>query len=255
MLPSASAAAWPLFFLLTLSCILLFSSYIVVHFLSRDASSWENEVTFFYLAPPAARAGIHAHWVAGTVIMLLIPLQLLRSVRRSVPCLHRASGRVILLSSLPLCGGGFAYIFSRGTTGGPSMSASFTLYGGLVLFAAFKTFRSAVPLRSDKSDSLVESHRRWASRLATLLLGSGLFRLMVALGLLVVLPDYVYDRDEDLGAVKKLLNVVAWLYYPLPLAATELYLRRTKPAPAPVTRRESRVPILLRSSIPGLDSL
>jgi hypothetical protein len=98
-----------LFFLLTLSCILLFSSYIITHFLSRDASTWENEVTFFYLAPPAARAGIHAHWVAGTVIMLLIPLQLLRSVRRSVPCLHRASGRVILLSSLPLCGGGFAY--------------------------------------------------------------------------------------------------------------------------------------------------
>jgi hypothetical protein len=119
---------------------------------------------------PSATIGIGLHFAAGTILLLLGPVQLIAPVRQRVPRLHRWIGRFYASAALLAGLGGLAFILLQGTIGGPAMNAGFFLYGALTVIAAVQTVRHARARR-------FEPHRGWAIRLFALVIGSWLYRM------------------------------------------------------------------------------
>jgi Predicted membrane protein (DUF2306) len=117
-----------------------------------------------------ATIGIGAHFMTGTILLLLGPIQLIRTGRESAPWLHRWLGRLYGFAALITGLGGLAFIVRKGTIGGMPMSVGFSLYGALMVVAAVETVRHARARRFDE-------HRAWAIRLFALAIGSWLYRM------------------------------------------------------------------------------
>ncbi|MGY3614938.1 hypothetical protein ACVJGD_001134 [Bradyrhizobium sp. USDA 10063] len=117
-----------------------------------------------------ATMGIGLHFAAGTVLLLLGPLQLIGAVRAKAPTFHRWVGRLYALSAFMAGLGGLAFIAMQGTIGGTPMNIGFSLYGALTAIAAVATFWHARGKR-------FEQHRAWAIRLFALVIGSWLYRM------------------------------------------------------------------------------
>ncbi|MBB3236906.1 DUF2306 domain-containing protein [Phyllobacterium endophyticum] len=115
-------------------------------------------------------AAIGSHFMAGGVLLLLGPVQLIGSVRRSVPALHRWLGRIYVLSAGLAGLAGLGFIWGRGTIGGPLMDTGIGIYGALMVLCAAMAYARA---RADKYDQ----HRAWAIRLFALTVGSWLYRM------------------------------------------------------------------------------
>jgi hypothetical protein len=113
---------------------------------------------------------IGAHFLAGGVLLLLGPIQLIGGVRRSVPWLHRWLGRIYVVSAGMAGLGGLVFIVGRGTIGGLLMDVGFGLYGALMVLCATMAY---VRARSGR----YEQHRAWAIRLFALTIGSWLYRM------------------------------------------------------------------------------
>ena len=96
-------------------------------------------------------AAIGSHFMAGGVLLLLGPAQLIGSVRRSVPALHRWLGRICFLSAGLAGLAGLGFIWGRGTIGGPLMDTGFGIYGALMVLCAAMAYARA---RADKYDSI-----------------------------------------------------------------------------------------------------
>jgi Predicted membrane protein (DUF2306) len=117
-----------------------------------------------------ATIGIGAHFAAGVILLLLGPLQLIRTVREHAPWLHRWVGRLYGTSALITGLGGLAFIARNGTVGGTPMTVGFSLSGVLLVVAAVETIRHARARR-------FAEHRAWAIRLFALVIGSWLYRM------------------------------------------------------------------------------
>jgi Predicted membrane protein (DUF2306) len=117
-----------------------------------------------------ATLGMGAHFAAGTVLLLLGPLQLIGPLRARVPAFHRWTGRLYAFAALMAGLGGLAFIAVQGTIGGTPMNIGFGLYGALTAVAAVATFWHARGKRFDQ-------HRAWAIRLFALVIGSWLYRM------------------------------------------------------------------------------
>src|SRR3954468_14608865 len=117
-----------------------------------------------------ATIGIGAHFMTGTILLLLGPIQLIRTGHESAPWLHRWLGRLYGFAALVTGLGGLAFIARKETIGGMPMSVGFSLYGALMVVAAVETVRHARARRFDE-------HRAWAIRLFALAIGSWLYRM------------------------------------------------------------------------------
>lgn len=122
--------------------------------------------------PAALRAsiGIGLHLLAGVVLLLLGPIQLIAGLRARWPTLHRWSGRVYASAALLAGAGGLAFILAKGTIGGTQMDVAFAIYGLALMLAAGNAVRHARARR-------FEAHRAWAIRLFALVIGSWLYRI------------------------------------------------------------------------------
>ncbi len=163
-----------------------------------------------------ANGAIFNHMVLGGLITALVPLQLMRSVRRRFPQFHRWSGRFITLAACVTAMAGLIYIGLRGTIGGLMMDLGFTLYGSLMLLAAIQTIRHARAARFD-------DHHAWALRLFWLILGSWLYRIhygswYAATGGLWSAPDFS-------GGFDLVQNFAFYVPY---LIGVEVYLARKR---------------------------
>jgi hypothetical protein len=169
---------------------------------------------YLFTAHNPTNIAIFSHMALGALATLLVPLQLIRPLRARLPRLHRWSGRVITLAAGITALGGLAFIGLHGTIGGAAMDAGFTLYGALMLLAAWQTYRHASARRIDQ-------HRAWALRLFWLVLGSWLYR--VHYGLWYLATGGLWSTPEFSGAFDLVQNVAFYLPY---LVAVEIYLRR-----------------------------
>lgn len=149
----------------------------------------------------AANIAIFGHMMAGALITLAAPLQLIGAVRRRWPALHRWSGRVLVAAALLSALGGLAYIGLRGTIGGWDMSLSFAIYGALLAGSAVQVFRHARAARWVQ-------HQDWALRFFFLAIGSWLYR--VHYGLWELATGGVGTRANFSGAFD-LVNI--WAFY------------------------------------------
>lgn len=161
-----------------------------------------------------ANAGIFSHMLLGAAITLLVPLQLIRPLRQRLPALHRWTGRLVTLAAGITALGGLVYIGLRGTIGGAVMDAGFTLYGALMLLAAWQTYRHARARR-------ITQHNAWALRLFWLVLGSWLYR--VHYGLWYLATDGLWSTPAFTGAFDLVQNFAFYMPY---LIGVEIYLQR-----------------------------
>lgn len=153
----------------------VFAAYIVVFFggvaLGGNGERWNESLPGLYDANvPAAIVAIGSHFVAGSVLLLLGPIQLIGRLRRSMPALHRGLGRVYVVTAGLAGLGGLAFILAKGTVGGTVMDLGFGLYGALMVLCASMAF---VHARAGR----YERHRAWAIRLFALTVGSWLYRM------------------------------------------------------------------------------
>jgi hypothetical protein len=177
------------------------------------------EPHYLFSANIPANHSVFSHMIAGALVTLLVPLQLIGALRRRAPRLHRWSGRLIVSGAIIAASGGLIYIALRGTIGGATMNAGFTLYGGLMLLAATQTIRHARAGR-------ITQHNAWALRLFWLVLGSWLYR--VHYGLWYLTTGGLWSNPEFTGGFDLVQNFAFFLPY---LIGLEIYLwRRRQPA-------------------------
>ncbi|WP_101926710.1 MULTISPECIES: DUF2306 domain-containing protein [Luteimonas] len=196
----------------------VFAAYIVVFFggaaLGGDAQRWNASLPgLFDAATPLAALAIGAHFLAGAVLLLLGPVQLIGRVRRRMPALHRGLGRVYVVAAGLAGVGGLGFIVARGTIGGAVMDIGFGLYGVLMVLCASLAF---VHARAGR----FERHRAWAIRLFALTVGSWLYRMeygawFLLTGGLGVGPAFTGGFDQ----------VMAFFFYLPNLVIAELCIR------------------------------
>ncbi|KQM75799.1 hypothetical protein ASE70_10530 [Sphingomonas sp. Leaf22] len=204
----------------------LFGAYIVAFFggaaLRGDPEQWNASLpALFDRAGPVGTVAIGAHFVAGGVLLLLGPIQLIGRLRAAWPALHRWLGRVYVVAAAVTGAGGLGFIATRGTIGGIVMDVGFGLYGLLVVGAAVLAWQRAWSGR-------IAAHRAWAIRLFALVIGSWLYRMEYGLWFLTMgKAGHVSDFHGPFDAV------MAFAFYLPNLLVAELFIRaRRRPAHA-----------------------
>jgi hypothetical protein len=160
-----------------------------------------------------ANLSIFSHMAAGAAITVLVPIQLITSLRLRLPVLHRWSGRLIILAAVVTAIGGLVYIPLRGTIGGMPMNIGFSLYGVMVLLTALQTIRYARARR-------IADHNAWALRFFWLVLGSWFYR--VHYGLWYLATDGLWSNPQFTGGFDLVQSFAFFLPY---LIGAEVYLR------------------------------
>lgn len=156
----------------------LFAIYILGFFggsaVRGVAERWNESLPGLHdAATPVATVAIGAHFLAGAILLLFGPIQLIGPVRRRFPRLHRFMGRAYVICALLAGVGGLGFILVAGTIGGWVMDVGFGLYGALMVLCAVMTYHHARHRRLDP-------HRAWAIRLFALTIGSWLYRMEYA---------------------------------------------------------------------------
>jgi len=196
----------------------IFAAYIVAFFggmaLGGAAGRWNESLPgLFDPVTPIAVGAIGAHFIAGSVLLLLGPVQLIGAVRRRLPALHRWLGRVYVISAGLAGLGGLVFIAVRGTVGGTVMDIGFGLYGVLMVLCAWMAF---VRARAGRFDA----HRAWAIRLFALTVGSWLYRMEY--GSWFLLTGGVGVGRDFSGAFDM---VMAFLFFLPNLLVAEFFIR------------------------------
>ncbi|GAA6159124.1 DUF2306 domain-containing protein [Ruegeria sp. HU-ET01832] len=158
------------------------------------------------------------HIFAGTVLVALVPLQVLPGLRRKYTRFHRILGRVLVTLALITGLAGMTYIPLRGTIGGPVMSAAFFLYGLCLFTAALMAARMA--LNKDRA-----GHWAWGLRLFWLALGSWLYRVHYTIWYL--LTGGLGSEPDFSGPFDLVQNFAFYVPY---LMAVQLWVTRKRRA-------------------------
>jgi hypothetical protein len=195
----------------------IFGCYILVHFGDALADGalerWNDILRLHNANQPLATFGIGVHLLAGAVLLLLGPLQLLSGVRSAYPAAHRATGRLYVASGMAAGAGGLIHIAMDRTIGGAVMDVGFALYGVLMIVCSTETVRHAMARRLDR-------HRAFAIRLFALAIGSWLYRLEY--GLWEVVAGDLWRTDDFRGGFDRLM---AFFFYVPNLVVAEAYIR------------------------------
>lgn len=185
---------------LPLGLLVIMSAPFVMHAFTFGLSGLSDDLsgqTYLFAANrPLANAAMFAHMLAGAIITIAAPLQLLAPVRERYPKIHRWCGYLLFVCALAAAFGGLVYIAMRQTIGGAWMDFAFSLYGVCVATAAVQAVRYARARDFSR-------HRDWALRLFVLAIGSWLYRLhyqiwYLATGGLWMEPDFsgMFDRFQ-----------------------------------------------------------
>ncbi|WP_424964999.1 DUF2306 domain-containing protein [Dinoroseobacter sp. S375] len=183
----------------------------------RDDLSAESYL--FATGAPGAETALSLHMLSGAGLTALVLVQALPVLRRRWPGLHRSLGRILVAAAGVTALGGLIFIARVGTIGGPLMSAGFTLYGLLMLWAAAETFRYARARR-------IALHRDWAIRLILLALASWIYR--VHYGLWALLTGGWGSTPDFTGPFDRIQMFAFYLPY---LALFEILRRRRRQNP------------------------
>jgi len=193
--------------LFVLSCF--FVGYIFYHFLLRNPADWHTISD--YSATTIGAVCICIHWVGGVFVTLLGFVNLPLSSRKVLPpVLHAAVGRLYVFCACITSLAGLSYVLLIGTVGGLPMDVSFSIYG--VLLAVSSIMAAMYAARRE-----FKNHRSWARRAFILGVGSAIYRLLTVPIQFEVVHEALTEEQIILW-----LNIGAWVFYPLPLALTEL---------------------------------
>jgi len=205
----------------------LFGLYILLFFggtfVTGTPDRWNESLPELHdPATPLAVLAIGAHFVTGGILLLLGPMQLIGTIRRAAPALHRWLGRLYVGAAAVAGLGGLGFILGKGTIGGTVMNLGFGLYGLLMLLCATLAFAHARAGRTER-------HRAWAIRLFALTVGSWLYRMEY--GFWFLTTGRIGHTDTFTGWFDM---IMAFAFYLPNLAVAELFIRarRTQPGSA-----------------------
>ncbi|WP_299644510.1 DUF2306 domain-containing protein [uncultured Ruegeria sp.] len=182
---------------------------------------WQGAARRSYLFADGENVGNAAmlvHILAGTFLVVLVPLQLLKGLRLKYNRFHRMMGACLVVLALITGLAGMSYISLRGTIGGPLMSAAFFLYGLCLFTAALMVARSA--MEGDRA-----GHWAWGLRLFWLALGSWLYRVHYTLWYL--LTGGLGSEPDFSGPFDLAQNFAFFLPY---LLAVQVWIARNRSA-------------------------
>ncbi|NOT87002.1 MAG: DUF2306 domain-containing protein [Lysobacter sp.] len=150
------------------------------------------------------------HILAGTVFMLLGPLQFIPSIRRYWPKTHRVSGRVFIVCGLIAAATGLGVEFLFPLRGGYVKRAAMVLFSLAMLVALALAWRAAIRRR-------IDLHRAWVVRAYAIGLALSTTRLYF-------IPAYLmYGNPSKFEAA-----TVTWLGFCLNCLVAEWIVRRTR---------------------------
>jgi uncharacterized membrane protein len=151
-----------------------------------------------------ARPWLDVHIAGAATALLLCPLQLLPSVRRRWPAIHRWIGRTYVVGCL--VGGAGGLVVAFGSTAGPIATAGFASLAVVWLIANLQGWRYALARNFPR-------HRAWMIRSSALTFGAVTLRLYLPL-----FPVIGVDFMDGYRAV----SFLSWIPN---LVLAELYVR------------------------------
>jgi uncharacterized membrane protein len=176
-------------------------------------------------ATPTKALCMALHFSCGSVITLSGMWQLWpRSRTAKWIWLHRAVGRIYVVSAVLTFIGGFGFIAQqRVLAGGLNMTVSFSIYGFLVPSFALMAFWKV-------RNKDIEAHRRWAIRAFSMGIASWLYRVLEDMGALTGIDTCgsVSDPTDDRVVpffLKPWEQFIQWAFWVIPVLFVEWYLR------------------------------
>lgn len=141
----------------------LYGGVVVFSGFMRFVITGQALITGEPVADPVFMIYVHQPWLpaihilAGTVFMLLGPLQFIPSIRRHWPKIHRVSGRIFIVCGLIAAVTALGVEFQFPLRGGYFKRAAMVLFSLALLVALALAWRAAVRRRIDR-------HRAWVVR-------------------------------------------------------------------------------------------
>lgn len=209
-LPSAVG----LWFLVAATGMLFFSGYIGMSYGTAALGGRPGE-SRWVAGDGLGNSMLSVHLVFALLLTVIGVLQLVPSLRRRVPVLHRGLGRIFMVGAALASVSGLYLVWVRGTVGGPVMHAAISLNGVLIMVFAALAWRHA---RAREFDV----HRRWALRLFIAVSGVWFFRIGLMLWLMLWRRPVGFDPQTFTGPFVYALSFAQFL---VPLAVLEIYLR------------------------------
>jgi uncharacterized membrane protein len=163
--------------------------------------------------PPPILANAYAqpflilHVTGGVTALLAGPFQFVPRVRKLLPALHRATGRIYVLACA--IGAPAGFMLALGTTAGPIAALGFAIPAVLWPIFTWLGYRAAVERR-------IEAHREWMLRSYALTATAITLRLMI--------PASAFLELEFVAAYR----VISWLGWTTNLLLFEYYIRRNR---------------------------
>lgn len=173
-----------------------------------------------------------AHFVGGCYIMLVGPLQFLKSIRRKWMAFHRWNGRLVVAGTLLTSMGGSYYVCAGGSANVPIIGQPANwnnlIFGLAMLVCGLQTYRHAAITKR------IDLHKLWAYRIASLGLGSiyiriGTSAMSLALHLSNPDPEVVENNLVHSKVFQDGLTFLVWTnHIPFLLMAGEVWKREQK---------------------------
>lgn len=210
-----SAISW---LVIALAGQLIFAFY-VMGFYGRAAiegrlSDWTRVLTHGHVAGDhLGNLMIWLHLFFTVFIVVSGAMQLIPSIRRSLPIFHRWNGRAYMIAALILSVSGMVMIWVRGTVGDLSQHLGTTFNGVLIFVCVVMAWRYALARRFDL-------HRRWALRLFLVVSGVWFFRVGLMFWIVLNQGPVGFDSKTFTGPF---LTFLAFAQCLIPLAILELY--------------------------------
>lgn len=113
---------------------------------------------------------ISLHMIAGGIITLLMPVQVLLGWNNAAMTVHKYMGYTFVVLAFLAGVFGNYYALSHGTVGGIMMDVAFVMYGAIIMLSAYKT---VMHVRAGD----MEKHQQWAIRLFAMSIASWLYRV------------------------------------------------------------------------------
>ncbi len=149
------------------------------------------------------------HMVFGVVFVLLIPLQMIPSIRASHPRFHRISGYAMLVMSILLVVTGCIFAFQYTYTGLPEQvpTATFSLLYLWILYMAINSIRA----------KRVDLHREWMIRAFSMMMGISATRVWF----------YIFLKSTDIPS-NHFCSSIFWLGLGVNLIIAEIWINLTR---------------------------
>ncbi|MBT1705142.1 DUF2306 domain-containing protein [Chryseosolibacter indicus] len=171
-----------------------------------DFEKWNTATPHFY---------IKGDWIGNTVfglhvglafiVTVLGPLQLIPSIRKRVPRVHRISGRIYILTAFIISVAGLYLSWVKGSVGDRLGAAIISVNALIIIGCAYYAVKSALKRK-------IDLHQRWAVHLFLAMSGVWYFRVFLMLWLAIFKAPVGFDPETFTGPFLTTLGIMVYIF-------------------------------------------